>query len=564
MSISPKHPKKIPDQEAYKEKASADKSTETSLAKAVAIIHLSNEIVPTNPSLNEPHAFSKDRSSPERVIGLSPHFEESSEDPSPYGVADRGSAKTETPQSLKIQVPANIRESPSLKGLDTSEPLAENDTAQYNPLELTEDEWREIGVVIGDFKKKAAREKAGGKHLSPTKIHGRKVNDIQLFFLLDCNPIVICRHNKWLSVYETPEENRELQICTINPDPEQISTKNMIHIHCYIRDHKLAHFAETQEKKEPLYLSTRQTGLARSLTFTQKGKIYIHLNKKTSNPLYHKKKEGDFSASGHSKMTTRAVDIQTGKIFACSSSTPAQAREEIEALEPLKGIEGILPIVDEQEYISSKRNHVKARLFIPWAERGELFNLVANDTLSYPEKISIAKQLTQTLAEVHSRGVIHKDFKLENVVISGEGESIKSFIIDFAGSISGRDSDDYSAQQSTLALYSPELAKALLQNPMRAHLPFSQKSDVWALGVCMACLFGLGEKYAPAVYEGGGSSRKTLTKIVALSESIESMSSPPENSIESVIKKALSPNLEARPTAEELAAEMAKVNWDLF
>ena len=48
---------------------------------------------------------------------------------------------------------------------------------------------------------------------------------------------------------------------------------------------------------------------------------------------------------------------------------------------------------------------------------------------SREERRRIAKQITETVGYVHSRGVVHRDLKPQNIIITSNGESVK--LIDF-------------------------------------------------------------------------------------------------------------------------------------
>ncbi|XP_075887377.1 serine/threonine-protein kinase pim-2-like isoform X3 [Nelusetta ayraudi] len=88
----------------------------------------------------------------------------------------------------------------------------------------------------------------------------------------------------------------------------------------------------------------------------------------------------------------------------------------------------------------------------------------------------IIKQLVNVLIEIHSRGVFHRDIKLENILIETDSEAPRIWVIDFGCATFLSDGKDTTVQ-GTLAYTSPEW----FQN--RCY--HAEPTTVWQIGVVM-------------------------------------------------------------------------------
>merc|ERR1712166_263492 len=113
---------------------------------------------------------------------------------------------------------------------------------------------------------------------------------------------------------------------------------------------------------------------------------------------------------------------------------------------------------------------------------GELFNYVIDKgTLPEPRVQHLFHQLTAGLLAAHSRGIAHRDLKLENVLLSEDLDTVK--IADFGlgamtSSVSGNDL--MFTRCGSLSYAAPELFVANGYNPFKA--------DVWSLGICLCTM----------------------------------------------------------------------------
>ena len=65
---------------------------------------------------------------------------------------------------------------------------------------------------------------------------------------------------------------------------------------------------------------------------------------------------------------------------------------------------------------SGRWNHVMA-----YCTQGELFSLVQKRYMTEPDRLCFFKQLLQGVAYLHMHGIAHRDIKLENLLVTGEG-----------------------------------------------------------------------------------------------------------------------------------------------
>ena len=118
-------------------------------------------------------------------------------------------------------------------------------------------------------------------------------------------------------------------------------------------------------------------------------------------------------------------------------------------------------------------------------EGGDLYKLITNKgQLNELECRNIIKQMLHGLQYLHQNNIIHRDLKLENILLTRSGE-VK--ITDFG--LSKNLAKDIARTQCGTAIYaSPEVLKGQRQ---------TEKSDVWSVGVILYTLAGGYQPFIP-------------------------------------------------------------------
>jgi len=154
--------------------------------------------------------------------------------------------------------------------------------------------------------------------------------------------------------------------------------------------------------------------------------------------------------------------------------------------------------------------------------------------------LETARKLCAGLAAAHDRGVIHRDFKPQNIMINKRGDVV---IMDFGLAAIASELSGAEARNGTPAYMAPEQIKGA---------GVTARSDIYALGLVLYELF-TGRKPFEA---------KTLQQLIDLQESahlasMTSIAADIDPAVEKVIRRCLDPDpLKRPPTALAVAAAL--------
>lgn len=253
--------------------------------------------------------------------------------------------------------------------------------------------------------------------------------------------------------------------------------EEVLAIHDYIVSNRTLLFTQQDQ-----YLKKRDTGLARSLFINKEGQIFL---------LRNNKKAGDsLIGEGTFKKVVLAINLSTSKIIASASQISTQGIfNEIEALQALQCVPGTLELLGHLSYFSSKNSFDKTRLFIPYFDKGALYNNIEQNTLSLEDKKRIFEVLIRNVALIHEAGYLHRDIKPQNILLSpnDQGELIP-ILIDYGNASHHTNQQELLRFKGTPQYLSPEclwdFESGSRPLPLATHF-----NDAWALGVTLYQLF---------------------------------------------------------------------------
>ena len=107
-----------------------------------------------------------------------------------------------------------------------------------------------------------------------------------------------------------------------------------------------------------------------------------------------------------------------------------------------------------------------------------------------PAALAATKRLLSALAHCHARGILHRDVKLDNLLLSESGDAGSAKLTDFGLSArTGEDGSMWGAVCGTPGYMAPELVRALTGPPgggdAKGRARFTPAIDTWAAGVCL-------------------------------------------------------------------------------
>jgi serine/threonine protein kinase len=165
-----------------------------------------------------------------------------------------------------------------------------------------------------------------------------------------------------------------------------------------------------------------------------------------------------------------------------------------------------------------------------------LEKLLKNNNININEKVLIGKQIIKGLEYLHRQGIIHRDIKSSNILVSKEFGKYHARIIDFNFSKFIFSNEKLNETIGTLAYCAPELLKDSL---------YDKSVDLWSLGVV---LFEIFHGYHPFDQDNNSELTQMVNKICYDNSQIYILENSTEidNSWKEIIKICLSKKPEHR------------------
>ncbi|KAL6232629.1 hypothetical protein BDW75DRAFT_217341 [Aspergillus navahoensis] len=237
-------------------------------------------------------------------------------------------------------------------------------------------------------------------------------------------------------------------------------------------------------------------------------------------------------------------------------SALANMRTEVETMKKLKGHRHIV------KYIDSHASQLKAGgyevfLLMEYCAGGGLIDFMntrLQNRLTEPEIIKIFSDVAEGVACMHylKPPLLHRDLKVENVLISRHGNSVIYKVCDFGSAApprpaatsaaEGRLIEDDVQRHTTLQYRSPEMIDVYRKQPI------DEKSDIWALGVLLYKLC-----YYTTPFEEVG-------QMAILNASYKFPSYPPFSSrLKMLISSMLKESAQKRPNIYQVLCEVCQM-----
>jgi serine/threonine protein kinase len=196
-----------------------------------------------------------------------------------------------------------------------------------------------------------------------------------------------------------------------------------------------------------------------------------------------------------------------------------------------------------------------AFIVMQYVEGNTLSRIIKNNALSPLEVVDIGIQASQALAEAHSRGVIHRDIKPQNVIVTPRGQ-VKILDFGLAKIVRDEGNSGTAATESRLTDTGEVVGTVGYMSPEQLRdLPLDARSDIFSLGVLLyECATG-----KPA-FLGSTKIQISLQVIEVDPKKPSECGANIPSELDNVILKAIAKNVEARyQSANALLADLRKL-----
>jgi serine/threonine protein kinase len=190
---------------------------------------------------------------------------------------------------------------------------------------------------------------------------------------------------------------------------------------------------------------------------------------------------------------------------------------------------------------------------------------------SHDEKKSIAKDSLKAVSHVHKAGIIHRDIKEGNILVSINQQKRRAKLIDFNIACFQTEAREKTYPNFSYETAPPECAKFLLENAAllkNLHFPvlenlaplITPKIDIWGLGCAFYALFF--EEGLPWRVEGPMNDENIILRLKKISELKENWIAPAHHGhpFYPLIKAMLTVDAEKRPSIKDVMKLFEKLS----
>lgn len=306
--------------------------------------------------------------------------------------------------------------------------------------------------------------------------------------------------NYIVSQFKTPPNYPEIQKIKNNLTPIMIEYTLEEKIwelsSCIIRNKSDWKYSSHMQQKDIFIKKYTHPGQHRSIVYSRKINALLVLLTRTS-------ERDKLLGQGASKIVKRAIDPFQGVSYASPRLKPQlskqltlkQKENELRGFKSTEGLNGFAQLFTSIEYPTSpsiaESSHLticKTRFFITYANRGSLFDMIDNASLSKIEKWRITEGLLQALTFLHERGFIHRDIKPDNILLVEQDGLITPLLTDFGGLCKIKVNKLSKAGCGSPHWVSPEYAKANMDHLEGKAVDgrvITEKHDIWSMGMTL-------------------------------------------------------------------------------
>lgn len=256
------------------------------------------------------------------------------------------------------------------------------------------------------------------------------------------------------------------------------------------------------------------------------GKVYLALNATTGEMMAVKQVEVPYTSSDKASLRQKEV------IEALHS--------EVETLKDLDHLNIV-------QYLGFEALNDVYSLFLEYVPGGSVGKILQlHGRLSEPTIRSLTRQVLEGLSYLHSRGILHRDLKADNLLLDLDGVCK---ISDFGISKKSRNiyaNDAEMSMQGTIFWMAPEVIHNVVRNEKQG---YSAKVDVWSLGCVVLEMFAGRRPWSTDEAIGAMYKLGTSRQAPPIPEDTKPYVS---NVGEDFLKQCFEVNPEKRPTAQKL------------